>query len=179
MVRRQWLRAIVVGGLSALLVPISWALTLFVTLGFAVVHFWLSTQPPSFVGHLNEGVGIAAGVDFAVWFAGLWGASSLWTHIRTEMPGGDATGRRSNPLRRPRLLASTTLCALPFSYYALLGMVALWNHSRLPESALIFAALMALSLAVFSAAIGALYVLAAKLRWASAARNKAFTAGGN
>jgi hypothetical protein len=123
------------------------------------VYYWLSTRPSSFLGHLGEGTEIAAVVDFAVWFAGLWGAMSIWAQARMELAERDTIGHWSNPLRLSRLLVSTTLCAVPFSYYALLGVMVLWNHSRLPESATVFAGSMVLSLAACSAVIDALYAL--------------------
>ena len=176
--RSKWFRAIVLGGLSALLVPISWTLTLFVTFGFAVVHFWLSTQPSSFLGHLNEGVAIAGAVDFAVWFGALWSAHGLWIRLRREMREPNTTRNYSSPLLNAGTLVRAMLLAIPFSYYVLLGAMVLWNHSRLPEPAGLFAIAMVLSVAICGGAISGAYALVVKRARDSAARRKNSSVGG-
>ena len=177
--RSKWFRAIVLGVVSALLVPISWALTLFVTPGSAVVHFWLSTQPSSFLGHLNEGVAIAAAVDFAVWFGSLWGAYGLWIRLRSEMRDPNTTGNSCSPSSlNVGTLGRVTLFAVPFSYYLLLGGMVLWNHSRLPEPAALFLVAMVLSVVICGVAVTGVYTLVLKRARVSAARKKISSAGG-
>jgi hypothetical protein len=76
------------GLLSLLLVPVSWAIFLSVTPiatpGFAVAHWVISAQAPSFLGYLSEGFEIAAIVDFVVWFGFVWGVQNLWTQLRED-----------------------------------------------------------------------------------------------
>lgn len=68
-----------------------------------------------------------------------------------------------NPPKHSETLVSSILCALPFSFYGMIGAVALFRHSMLPGSALYFLALMVLSLAVCTIAVWGLFVLVVKL----------------
>src|SRR3984885_15487795 len=112
------------GLLSLLLVPVSWAIFLSVTIptpGFAVAHWVISAQPASFLGYLGEGLEIAAIVDFVVWFGLLWGVQNLWTQIGEERQAGGITMHWPNPLRKPAVWGGALLCAVPLSYYAVLA----------------------------------------------------------
>jgi hypothetical protein len=159
------LRAIMTGLLSLLLVPVSWAIFLsitpFATPGFTVAH-WVATRPPSFVGDLNATFEIAAIVDFAVWFGLVWGVQNLCTQLGEERQASGITRHWRDPLRGPGVWFGALLCAIPLSYYAVLGVAVLVKLNTLRRPELFLVVSLTLSFAVCFAAICGLYAVAAR-----------------
>jgi hypothetical protein len=168
---RKLARFLVTGVLSMLLVPISWALTLFTTFGYAALLVVRSKQQfsSSMLGNLNEGIEISATVDFIVWFAALWGVQKLWACFRRENQVQGATSYWPNP-RNTSIWAGVALCALPFSYYLLLGLarVMLGGISWSQFSFIVDASVI---LTLCAAAIWVSLALAVRLSQRSASRN--------
>jgi hypothetical protein len=164
----RFARIAVTGVLSLLLVPISWGLTLFTTLGYAALLIVRSKQP-SFMGNLNEGIEIAASVDFIVWFAGLWGVQELWASFRQKNRVQDTTSHWLNP-RNTSLWAGVALCVLPFSYYLLLGLARLMLGG-ISWSQFLFVIGASMILTLCAAATWAFCALAVRYSRRSASRN--------
>jgi hypothetical protein len=108
-------RRLVAAVLATVLVPISWSLAQLGTPGFLLAHKVFEAEPPS-LGHLNTDIEVAAAVDFAIWFAALWGAQDLWLRLREELEERDSAVRSNRP-RDPAILVGSTLVALPSSIY--------------------------------------------------------------
>jgi hypothetical protein len=156
------LRAVMTGLLSLLLVPVLWAIFLFATPGFAVAHWVISAQPPSFLGYLSEGFEIAAIVDFAVWFGLLWGVQNLCTQLGEERQASGTTRHWPNLLRRSGVWVGALLCAVPLSYYAVLLAAISLKLNTLRWSELFLVVFLTLSFAVCFAAICGLYAVAVR-----------------
>jgi hypothetical protein len=153
--RNKLLRALAIAAALVVLVPISWPLLRFGTLGVAAVHYAISPQYPS----LGEGLKIAAITDFAVYFAGIWGLWELWARSREENRKPSNAGNQLDRAASIGTVAYAILCAIPMSYYPVLGAAILFNGRRLPEHLSTFSLEMALSLTACSATIVALYSL--------------------
>jgi hypothetical protein len=154
-----------IGLFSLLLVPVSWAILLSVTIptpGFAVAHWVISAQPASFLGYLGEGFEIAAIVDFVVWFGLLWGVQNLWTQLGEERQAGGITRHWLNPLRKPAVWGGALLCAVPLSYYAVLAAAISVKLNTLRRPELFLVVSLTLNFALCFAAICGLYAVAAR-----------------
>ena len=167
--RAKLLRVLLTGALSAVLVFFSWVLTFFVTPGSRLANRVVSAHPSDFLGDLNEAVTIAAVVDFAVWFAALWGFQGLLSELRRMVRDQGASGEQSNSLWHSSAPRYAALCAVPLSFYVVIGMSRLWNRGGLLESDLRFATAIAFSLAACTTAICGLFVLAIRFRSGSSA----------
>jgi|HubBroStandDraft_4_1064222.scaffolds.fasta_scaffold40326_2 hypothetical protein len=129
------------------LVPISWAVTLAGTPGFLFNAYLQGPAPQEY-----DGFKIAAVVDFAVWFAALWGFQKLWAQLRAEIP----EQRHASPA------VGALLSALPLSFYLAVEAAMVLNRGRLPDSGFFFLAAIVMSLAVCAVAISGLFALAVK-----------------
>jgi hypothetical protein len=159
------LRAVITGLLSLLLVPVSWAILLSVTIvtpGFAVAHWVISAQPASYLGHLGEGLEIAAIVDFVVWFGLLWGVQNLWTQLGEERQASGITRHWPNPLRRSGVWGGALLCAVPLSYYSVLAAAISVKLNTLRRPELFLVVSLTLGFAVCFTAICGLYAVAVR-----------------
>jgi hypothetical protein len=159
------LRAVMTGLLSLLLVPVSWAIFLSVTPvatpGLAVAHLVASAQPSALLD-LNEGFEIAAIVDFVVWFGFVWGVQNLCTQLGEERQASGITKHWRDPLRGPGVWVGALLCAIPLSYYAVLGVAVLVKLNTLRRPELFLVVSLTLSFAVCFAAICGLYAVSAR-----------------
>jgi len=131
----SWSRVIATGVLSALVVPISWALTLFVTPGGYFAQFMVP-QTSDWV--LNQRIETAAAFDFALWFVFFWGLLGLWKQFREEVRKRGAAKRWVNPMRCARTPLNAVLCAFPFPFYVVFGVMVITNKGRMPDSAFLF-----------------------------------------
>jgi hypothetical protein len=157
--RNSFRRVLTTGVLSIPLVPISWALTQFATPGVVVAQL-VSPETADWIS--TERIEIAAITDFAVWFAFIWSAENLWARFHAEVKEQSGTRDWVNPLRRGSTLVSAILCALPFSYYVVLGLSELLDRSRPLESAAFFTASAIVSLAVCTTAVSGLFAFAVR-----------------
>jgi hypothetical protein len=129
---RIFLRIIVIGILSVVLVfPLQWS-THQETLGFAAAQIIFSSRPPSFLGNLGEALEILFGVDFLVWFGFLFGVWFLWTQGRNGRRRQGNSKPWVHRLRLTSIVVVAMVCALPLSYYVLL--VQSKFHSGLAET---------------------------------------------
>jgi hypothetical protein len=105
--------------LATVLAPISRAWARLLTPGFLIADKVPEPQRLS-LGLISAIMEIAAVVDFAIWFAALWGVQDLWFHLREELEER-ASAVGSNLPRDPAILPGATLVALPLSIYFMLG----------------------------------------------------------
>jgi len=135
---------------------------MFGTFGFWVVHLELLSQPDmQLPGGMTEGIEIASVVDFVTWFAALWGFQNLWAHLHTEVSEHGIVKHWTNPFRRASTLINATLCAFPFSYYAVL-CEKLLTRGRMPEAVLSLMEAIAPSLAMCALVVCVLYASAVR-----------------
>jgi hypothetical protein len=157
------LRIFVLSMLSVVLVPVYWLTTQFVTPGVVIANRIVASQPEKGgLGYLEEGLTIGLVVDFAVWFAALWAGLNLWTEFIGELQEQGATRHCMNPLQHTRSLVQAALCALPLSFYSVIGVAKIFNRKRLIESWLGFLSTVSLSLALCTAGICGLFVIAVR-----------------
>jgi hypothetical protein len=121
--------------------------TLAVTPGFLVNWYLQGPAPQEY-----DSFKIAAVVDFAVWFASLWGFQNLWTQLRTEIQ----EQRHTSPV------FGALLSALPFSFYVVIGAEMILNRGMALDSGFLFLAANCGSLAACTVAICGLFPLAVK-----------------
>jgi hypothetical protein len=153
------------GLISLFLVPVAWAIFLSVvpmsTPGLAVAQLAASAQPSALLD-INKGFAIAATVDFVVWFGFLWGAQNLMTQFREERRSIGIGRRWPNPMRRPGVWSGALLCAIPLSFYVVLGTAISVKLSALQRSQLFLTISFALCFAFSSAAICVVYAAAVR-----------------
>jgi hypothetical protein len=133
-----------------------------VTPGFAVAHWVISAQPPSFLGYLSEEFEIAAIVDFVVWFALLWGVQNLCTQLGKQRRASGITKHWTNPLPRPGIWIGALLCAVPLSFYAVPAAAISMKLNTLRRPELFVVASFVLGFPVCFAGICGLYPVAGR-----------------
>ena len=149
--RISWSRIVATGVLSALMVPVSWGLTLFATPG----DYLGSLIVPATSAWISSGRMLtAAAVDFSLWFGFVWGLWGLWLQLR-QCRGDDAAKRWANPFRHTATLMSAALCALPFPFYIVLAV----DNGRMPGSVFVLMGGLVLALATCALAICGLFAL--------------------
>lgn len=145
------LRFLVFGALSILLMVIQFLVLAPLSPGYAVAQMVVANKPPSFLGDLGEAVGVAAIVDFMVWFVFLWGMQ-LRERVRTQ----GVARHWINPLKPISTPITATLCAVPLSYYLLLAKARLIAGGLVATQSEVIAST-ALSLVICATAICVLY----------------------
>jgi hypothetical protein len=158
MPRISWLRVVATSVLSALMVGVSWSLTLFSSAGVFLAHFLLPDRS-SWVS--DEGFVTTAVIDFVLWFAFFWGAQGLWIQFRDRVRERSALKQGIRPLRHAAPAVSAVLCGIPLSFYLLLGRAIVANR-RMPDSAVSWIAELTVSLAACAVTIFGLFAIAVR-----------------
>ncbi len=153
----HWPKVVLTGALAALLVPLGWAITRFVTLGTLFAVFFLDPN-------LNERLEAAAIADFVLWFAFVWGARGLWIQFRHSVKARGA--HWAIPLRHAA--ASVVLFSLQLSFYGVFGLASLPKVKGLAVETWFWATTVSLIVCVL--VICCLFLLAVRLCPASWAR---------
>jgi hypothetical protein len=151
--------------IAAALVGVLWAATQFRTPGTLVANRIVSAEPPSFLGHVGEALEISAFVDFAVLFVALWGIQFLRVEFGRQRRAGGPRIHRLSSSRKADVVINSFMCALPLSFYVVLGWAWLFNHGRLPQSTIWLVTTIALGWIASSAAIFGVFALA--MKWQS------------
>jgi hypothetical protein len=150
-------RTIIASFASVVLTFISWVGAVYVTLG-AEVAGRMDYEP--ILSNFGKRIKVAFAADCVAWFAMTWGTQGLWAQFRKDVREHSGKRQWVNPLRNVATLYNSTLCALPFSYYVVRGMVMLPNSGRMPKSDFWFIAAMAVGLAACALAICGLFAVA-------------------
>jgi hypothetical protein len=149
-------RSLIAAAISILLVAFCWFLTHFVSLGTELARRMLVANSSSWLP--SERLEVAAILDFASFFGGVWAAKNLWDWFHKQVRTSAGTKQSSNSLCDSSVALDVALAALPFSYYVVLSGVVLFARGRMPESTLVFLSYLVVGWLICTIAISALLV---------------------